>query len=232
MSGSIEAGLLIWPFFAGLLSSVAYAPQSPLTSPILNSPNISTARAYICQGSSYLNILTVQNASVNTTFRQKDPPSTIVDIAGNCSDGVQLPAFSYASNDSTFKKTCDPLGYSTLYSSSSRVYTYQDSTYNLSSFGENFTYRQAPQIVLPARVHVKCRGECAGHLYAASFPSSSCVKCQKCLCGVANVARLLLQAFQQEKQDWAIGNQEGVGLKPGYNLSNLSCSLVKLAFES
>lgn len=166
-------GILVSKFVAGragLPITVALVPPSPLTSPDLTSPNISTPRAYICKGSSFLVTLTVQNGSIHTNSSQKEPPSTISYIAGNCSDGVQLPAFSYASTNSRFAKTCSPLGYSTLHSFSSRVYTYQKSTYNLSSFAVNFTYRQATQIVPPVRVHVECRRKGAWRLYTASTP--------------------------------------------------------------
>ena len=130
--------------FVGLPSSVTLVPAATLTSLYLNSPNISAARAYICQGDAYLVSLSVLNGMGNTNSAIKDPPSSISYIAGNCSDGTNLPDFSYDFSNPKWS-TCTRLNYSSQYTYFSQLYTNQDPAYNLSGLAERFTYRQAFQ---------------------------------------------------------------------------------------
>ena len=129
---------------AGLPSGVTLVPSTTLTSLYLNSPNISAARAFICQGDAYLVSLNVLNGFGNTNSG-KDAPSSISYIAGNCSDGTNLPDFSYDFNNPNFDTTCPRLGYPYGYTFLGRLYTYQDVALNLSSLAQRFTYRQAFQ---------------------------------------------------------------------------------------
>ena len=111
-------------------------------SAFLFSPNISAARAYVCPGNSFISSLDIFYGYGNTNSREKDPPSSISDIAGNCSDGTQLPGFTYDFFNSQFRKDCSPLGYPSNYTYDGSTYTYQDQLYSLSRLAEQLTYRQ------------------------------------------------------------------------------------------
>ena len=152
-----------------------------MTSLYLNSPNISAARAYICQGDAYLVGLNVLNGVGNTNSAVKDPPTSIAYIAGNCSDGTKLPDFSYDFFNPNWS-TCSSLNYSSQYNYSSQLYTNQDAAHNLSSLAERFTYRQAFRNCAPCQLntHSPLRNSFAQAISLISHDPSS-TSCQKIL---------------------------------------------------
>lgn len=106
---------------AGLPSGVTLVPSVPIGSPYLYSENITAARAYVCPGNAYLASLTIQHG-FGITNSVDNGLSTVVLIAGNCSDNTMLPTFNYEWGGYFFEKYCYPLGYPATYTYNSRRY--------------------------------------------------------------------------------------------------------------
>ena len=122
---------------AGLPSGITLVPARAIGSPWLFSLNITAARAYICQETTFLAFLRVSNGYGNTNSAQQNPPSTIVTLHGTCSDGSVLPELTYDFRNPAFQQYCSRLGYPSSY-----TFNYKDYlSYDLSDFAQRFDYR-------------------------------------------------------------------------------------------
>ena len=133
---------------AGIPEGVTLVPQTAIGSPWLFSPNFTAARAYICQENTFLAYLTVLNGYGNNNYNTSqalNPNSTIAYIQGTCSDGSVMPDFSYSFNQASFQRYCTPLGYPSSYSYLWKNYNGVD----MSTFAQQFYYRQEPSIICP-----------------------------------------------------------------------------------